>query len=113
MIGRAEARAFLADKPVGLLWGVGAAMQRRLAQDGITQIGEFARLDEATLTARYGKIGSRLHYFARGEDETGRSIPSARPRASPPKITLDEDLSDLEKLRADPLGGLPRRWRGG
>jgi DNA polymerase-4 len=29
VIGRSDAAAFLADKPVGLLWGVGAAMQRR------------------------------------------------------------------------------------
>ena len=31
-IGRAEARAFLADRPVGLLWGVGEAMRKRLAR---------------------------------------------------------------------------------
>ena len=57
VIGRAEAKTFLADKPVGLLWGVGQAMQRRLAGDGITLIGHLARIDEAELAARYGKIG--------------------------------------------------------
>src|SRR5262249_40876025 len=35
VIGRAEAPAFLADKPVGWLWGVGGATQKRLAADGI------------------------------------------------------------------------------
>ena len=39
VIGRSEARAFLAGKPVGLLWGVGTAMQKRLERDGITLIG--------------------------------------------------------------------------
>ena len=103
VIGRAEARAFLADKPVGLLWGVGAAMQRRLAQDGITLIGELARLDEATLTARYGKIGSRLHRCARGEDD--RAVdPERETKSISSEITFDEDLSDPEKLR-------PILWR--
>jgi DNA polymerase-4 len=36
ILSRSEATAFLANKPVALLWGVGAAMQRRLAGDGIT-----------------------------------------------------------------------------
>ncbi len=50
----------IAGKPVGLLWGVGEAMQRRLAGDGITLIGDLARIGEAGLVARYGKIGKRL-----------------------------------------------------
>ena len=40
VIGRAEAKSFLSDKPVGMLWGVGPAMRQRLAGDGITLIGE-------------------------------------------------------------------------
>ena len=102
VIGRAEACAFLADKPVGLLWGVGAAMQRRLAQDGITLIGELARLDERTLVARYGKIGKRLSMCARGEDD--RPVdPERETKSISSEITLDEDLSDPEKLRPDPV----------
>ena len=76
MIGRAEARTFLADKPVGLLWGVGQAMQTRLAGDGITLISHLARIDEAELTARYCKIGKRLWSYARGEDD--RPVDPAR-----------------------------------
>ena len=103
VIGRAEARAFLAGKPVGLLWGVGAAMQRRLAQDGITRIGQLARLDEATLVARYGKIGKRLAMCARGEDD--RPVdPERETKSISSEITLDEDLSDPEALR-------PILWR--
>ena len=103
VIGRAEARAFLADKPVGLLWGVGAAMQRRLARDGITLIGQLARLDEATLTARYGKIGKRLAMCARGEDD--RPVdPERETKSISSETTLDEDLSDPASLR-------PILWR--
>ena len=42
VIGRAEARTFLAGKPVSLLWGVGKAMRERLGRDGIMRIGELA-----------------------------------------------------------------------
>ncbi|MDE0202793.1 MAG: DNA polymerase IV, partial [Rhodospirillaceae bacterium] len=103
VIGRAEARAFLADKPVGLLWGVGTAMQRRLARDGITLIGELARLDEVTLTVRYGKIGKRLHLCARGEDDRPVN-PERETKSISSEITLDEDVSDPATLR-------PILWR--
>ena len=103
VIGRAEARAFLAGRPVGLLWGVGQAMQQRLARDGITLIGELARLDEATLVARYGKIGKRLHQCARGEDEHPVD-PHRETKSISSEITLDEDLSDPDTLR-------PILWR--
>ena len=103
VIGRAEARSFLADKPVGLLWGVGQAMQSRLARDGITRIGALARLDEATLVARYGKIGRRLSQCARGEDDR-RVEPAREAKSISSEITLDQDLSDPEALR-------PILWR--
>ena len=103
VIGRSEARSFLAGKPVGLLWGVGAALQKRLARDGITLIGEFARLDEAELVARYGKIGGRLHQCARGEDD--RQVdPNRETKSISSEITLDQDLSDADALR-------PILWR--
>ena len=61
VLSRSEAPAFLAGKPVSLLWGVGTAMQRRLAGDGITLIGQLA--------SRYGRMGARLAHLARGEDD--------------------------------------------
>ena len=103
VIGRAEARAFLADKPVGLLWGVGQAMQGRLAQDGITRIGALARFDEAALVARYGKIGKRLSMCARGDDDRPVN-PERETKSISSEITLDEDLADPTTLR-------PILWR--
>ena len=80
VIGRAEAIEFLSDKPVGLLWGVGAAMQKRLAGDGIHRIGELCEFQDAELVRRYGAIGTRLARFSRGEDvrmvKPGRAVKS-------------------------------------
>ena len=103
VIGRAEARAFLADRPVGLLWGVGKALQRRLTEDGIARIGELARIGEAELVARYGRIGRRLFLFSRGEDD--RPVdPDREAKSVSSEITLDEDVADPEQLR-------PILWR--
>lgn len=98
VIGRAEARTFLSDKPVSLLWGVGKAMRRRLSQDGIRLVGELARIDEAELVARYGKIGRRLWLCARGEDDR-RVNPESKAKSLSSETTLDRDTAELAGLR--------------
>ena len=50
----------LAPRPVSLIWGVGAVLERRLARDGIATIGDLQNIDESRLTERYGSIGTRL-----------------------------------------------------
>ncbi len=103
VIGRGDARSFLADKPVGLLWGVGKAMGERLARDGVTTIGELAQLDEAELVARYGKLGRRLSMCSRGEDDRA-VVPGREAKSLSSEITLDRDISDFSELR-------PILWR--
>ena len=98
VIGRAEARTFLSDKSVSLLWGVGKAMRRLLREDGITMIGELARIDEAELVARYGKIGRRLWLCARGEDDR-RVEPESKAKSMSSETTLDRDSAELSGLR--------------
>ena len=97
VIGRGDAAAFLADKPVGLLWGVGAAMQRRLAADGIALIGQLRAIDEREMTRRYGKMGLRLARLARGED--ARHVESvSRAKSISAETTFAQDESDAEAL---------------
>src|SRR4051812_22148757 len=97
VLGRAEAPGFLTDKPVGWLWGVGGAMQRRLAADGITQIGQLRALDERELASRYGRFGQRLAQLARGED--GRRVdPGGRALSISAETTFAHDEADREAL---------------
>ena len=98
IIGRGEARRFLADKPVSLLWGVGEATRRRLARDGITLIGDLARIDEAELVMRYGKIGHRFHHFSRGDDDR-KVNPESEARSISSETTLHDDTAELVILR--------------
>ena len=97
VIGRKEADAFLADKPVGLLWGVGAAMQRRLATDGIALIGQLRAVDEREMARRYGKMGARLARLSRGEDAR-RVEPDSRARSISAETTFAHDESSEEAL---------------
>ena len=97
VLARDEAPAFFADKPVSLLWGVGAAMQRRLAADGIVAIGQLAALGEQELAARYGRMGAHLARLACGIDE--RAVLAHAPaRSISAETTLGEDLAEAAAL---------------
>jgi DNA polymerase-4 len=98
VIGRAEAKAFLAPKPVGLLWGVGKALQTKMRQDGIATIGHLQQRGEAELVARYGSIGSRLYHFSRGEDDRAVS-PDSPTKSISAETTFAADLSDPVRLQ--------------
>ena len=98
VIGQAEAYAFLGAQPVSLIWGVGKALQRKLARDGITGIGQLQEMEERDLIARYGSIGGRLYRFSRGQDS--RTISASRPAKNvSAETTFNEDLRDREALR--------------
>jgi DNA polymerase-4 len=97
VIGRAEALDFLGPRPVSLIWGVGAALQRRLAQDGIGTIGELRTHPERALVARYGAIGRRLARFARGEDD--RAVePDTPVKSISAETTFAQDIERYEAL---------------
>ena len=97
VIGEAEAVTFLADKPVGLIWGVGKTMQARLAADGIRTIGALQRMDEAELGRRYGSMGLRLWRLSRARDT--RSVePHGEAKSVSAETTFNTDIADLHEL---------------
>ncbi|MCX7685646.1 MAG: DNA polymerase IV, partial [Acetobacteraceae bacterium] len=100
VIGRAEAAGLLAPEPVGLLPGIGPAMERRLAGLGITRLGQLAALSAAEARARLGEEGPRLAARARGEDD--RPVrPGRPPRSLSAETTFEADLSALPALEAE------------
>lgn len=100
VIGRTEALEFLRDRPVGLIWGVGQALQKKLAADGIVTVGDLQQRQELELVARYGSIGHRLYRFARGEDDR-RVDPDAPTKSISAETTFDRDLADPAALKAE------------
>jgi DNA polymerase-4 len=121
-IGRTEAAAFLAGRPVSILWGVGPSLARRLQDDGIRTVGDLANLDEVRLVKRYGAMGRQLYRYARGED--GRRVEPEQPSKSvSAEDTLEWPATDagllaqeLRRLAAKVEermareGGLAARW---
>jgi DNA polymerase-4 len=100
VIGRADARKFLAGKPVGLIWGVGKAMQAQLAQGGIYTIGQLQTVAEEELIRRFGSLGSRLYHFSRGEDD--RTVePDSEAKSISAETTFERDLSTIDELSAE------------
>ncbi len=98
VIGKEESMRFLAPRPVSDIWGVGKALNKKLASEGIMTIGQLQHRDEADLVARYGVMGSRLFNFSRGQDS--RTVKAHRKTKSiSAETTFGTDIGDLEILR--------------
>ena len=103
VLGGDEAAAFLAPKPVTLIFGVGKMAQQRLARDGLRTIGDLQRAGEIDLRRRYGAEGARLAHLARGLDD--RPVRAEREAKSiSAETTFDHDIADFRPLEL-------RLWR--
>jgi DNA polymerase-4 len=103
VLGGGEAAAFLAPKPVMLIFGVGKMAQQRLARDGLRTIGDLQRAGEIDLRRRYGAEGARLAHLARGLDD--RPVRAEREAKSiSAETTFDHDIADFRPLEL-------RLWR--
>ncbi len=107
LIGRAEAKAWLAPQGVGRLWGVGKAGEQKLERLGIRRIGDLQRLDEATALARLGEDGRRLWRLAQGVDDR-RVTPDRETKSVSSETTFDVDVADREELTRVLLGHCDR-----
>ncbi len=99
VLGRSEALAFLAEKPVGLIWGAGRAMQEQLARDGIIRIGQLQTMEKIELMKNYGSMGARLYHLSRGEDVRNVSSDD-RSKSISAETTFNTDLRDYGELEA-------------
>jgi len=97
VIGVAETEAFLHDKQVRLIWGVGQATQASLEKAGIRTFADLLRWDRKGLNARFGAMGDRLFYLARGQDR--RRVSAHTPMKSiSNETTFFEDTSNTDIL---------------
>ena len=103
VIGKAEAPTFLAEKPVGLIPGVGAAAQARLAKAGITLMRHLPEAEPDRLFRALGREGQRLRRLAMGDDDR-RVTPEHDTKSVSAETTFDTDLRAFEDLE-------PILWR--
>jgi DNA polymerase-4 len=97
VLGQDEATAFLAPKPVGFIYGVGAVSAAKLAADGYRLIADLQRAEKDDLMRRYGEEGARLWHLARGLD--ARHVNAERDTKSiSAETTFDHDIAAFRPL---------------
>jgi DNA polymerase IV len=103
IIGRAEAKGFLAPLSVRKIHGVGAVTARRMEESGLETIADLQALKDQELVARFGKFGHRLALFAHGEDD--RPVTPYRPvKSISAETTFGHDTGSSSRLREVALG---------
>src|SRR3954467_11658591 len=96
-LGQDEARAMLADKPVGFIFGVGPATQERLMQRGFRTIADLQRADEFELMKQFSLEGRRLWRLARGIDDRS-VVPDRGAKTISSETTFEADIRDFATL---------------
>jgi DNA polymerase-4 len=97
VLGRAEAAAFLAPRPVTFIWGVGKAMGASLAREGFRIIADLQRADETELMRRFGTEGLRLARLAHGID--AREVSADRETKSvSAETTFESDIAAFREM---------------
>ncbi len=97
VIGKAETDAFLRDKPVSMIWGVGAVTRDSLEKAGIRTFSDLLRWDRKELGARFGSMGDRLWHLARGQDR--RAVSAHTPvKGISNETTFNDDTASLDIL---------------
>jgi DNA polymerase-4 len=97
VLDQQDARAMLADKPVGFIFGVGPATQERLAQRGFRTITDLQRADELDLMKQFPSDGRRLWRLARGIDDR-RVVPDRGAKTISSETTFETDIRDFATL---------------
>ena len=97
IIGEAETGSFLKDKSVRLIWGVGSSAQKSLEKAGIRTFSDLLRWDRKDLAKKFGSMGDRLWFLAKGQDARIVSN-NDRIKSISNETTLFENTSDLRIL---------------
>ena len=96
-----EIAAFLAPRPVGILWGIGKHTVEALRPYGIVTCGDLQRLSLQQLTSLLGSaVGAESllnHAFGRSDDRVYWEPESEKSVSR--EHTFDEDVSDREAVR--------------
>ena len=103
IVGREEAADFLAERPVGIIPGIGASAQGRLAKVGVTQIAHLRDVPLKTLFEALGRDAQRLSRLAWGEDSR-RVSPERETKSISAETTFETDLRSFDEME-------PILWR--
>ncbi len=86
--------AFLSEKPISKLPGVGKKTEERLIARGINTIGDLSKSNLQTLISMFGSMAIELHNLASGVDNS-KIVPYNIVRSIGRERTLDRDTNDI------------------
>jgi len=93
--------AFLAPKPIRILWGVGTKTADLLKPYGLVTCGDIQRTDPRRLATVLGDTAAaQLRDYAFGRSDDTVSWQDADEKSVSREHTFDEDMSDREAVRA-------------
>jgi DNA polymerase IV len=91
-------QGFLDPLPVSRLWGVGRITQQEISELGVQTIGQFRRLPQSEIEARFGRHGASLWELAHGRDER-RVVPDREAKSISHETTFATDITSMEALQ--------------
>lgn len=89
--------SYLAQKPIGRLWGIGPKTEARLRARGVERIEQIAAMDDAQLHAVFGRWGKEVRDLARGIDQRTVSE-SDEVRSISSEETFERDIHSVDEL---------------
>ncbi|WP_418152012.1 DNA polymerase IV [Litorimonas sp. RW-G-Af-16] len=98
VLDRADALEFLADKPVGFIYGIGQSFAAKLQKQGLRTISDVRKVSDKDMARRFGDHGLHLARLARAEDHR-RVNPTSERKSVSAETTFNADISDLETLK--------------
>ena len=97
IIGKQETEKFLFNKPVNILWGVGAGTKEKLGAMGIKTLSDLLRWEESDFVRKFGSSGKRLKALASGKDNR-RVMAERLIKSISNETTFGEDILKHEIL---------------
>ena len=97
IIGKNETEKFLSNKPVNILWGVGAGTKEKLEAMGIKTLSDLLRWDDRDFVKKFGASGERLKALASGKDNR-RVIAERSIKSISNETTFGQDILQQEIL---------------
>jgi DNA polymerase IV (DinB-like DNA polymerase) len=92
-----QVEAFLKDKPLDALYGVGGKTAERMKELGVKTVGELSSLSLYTLQKEFGrKLGEYFYLAARGIDE--EPLEEKEREQLGRMLTLKEDTRDISQM---------------
>ena len=97
IIGKQETEKFLFNKPVNILWGVGAGTKEKLGAMGVKTLSDLLRWEESDFVRKFGTSGKRLKALASGKDNR-RVMAERLIKSISNETTFGEDILKHEIL---------------